>query len=365
MIEGKSETMNDTIYKKSLTTLQRVKDRIFDPNNTLPCTATLTTTTAVITVNTTTSMVVGQAIFGTYLPYGTVITAISGANLTLSNVPLVATTVAVLTVVNQPTAFDNVLIRTINAVTDWIGRETGRFSFLQTLHTNEVYSASGPKQKRLVLRHAPVFYLVTTGNTTTGSATITGMPSTVGLYPNMPVFGDNITRGARILTVDSPTQITLIGTPSSGIGSGNATSNATAMPLTITGLLGFQWRTGTPSYPTWTDFILDQYELINDGRAGVIRIYGVFPRMYNNMIRVDYYSGYLINWANAGDQVTHTLPADLTNACENIVVRWFKRRQLAGKTSEALDGASTSWSKDIDTEDQAVIGHYRRMPTIW
>ena len=357
--------MNDTIYKKSLTNLQRVKDRIFDPNNTVPCTGTLSTTSAVIVVNTTTSMVVGQAIFGTYLPYGTVITAISGANLTLSNVPLVATTVAVLTVVNQPVAFDNILIRTINSVTDWIERETGRHSFLQTFRSNEIYSAVGPKQKRLVLRHAPVFYLVTTGNTVGGSATITGIPSTVGLYAGMPVFGDNITRGALIGSVDSLTQITLVGNVKQSIGSANATTTLTGATLTITGLIEFDWRSGTPSYPTWTQFILDQYELINDGKAGVVRLYGVMPRLYNNMMRLTYYSGYLINWATAGDNVTHTLPADLTNACENIVVRWFKRRQLAGKTSEALDGASTSWSKDIDSEDQAVLGHYRRLPTIF
>jgi len=135
--------------------------------------------------------------------------------------------------------------------------------------------------------------------------------------------------------------------------------------LTIMGLVSFQWRAGTPSNPNWIDFIIDQYELTNNGTAGTIRVYGVIPRLYSNMLRATYYAGYLINWGNAGDNVTHTLPADITETVENLVVRAFKRRELAGKSSQALEGATTAWNKEIDNTDIDVINHYNRMPVIF
>lgn len=50
----------------------------------------------------------------------------------------------------------------------------------------------------------------TTGNTTLNSAVITNIPSTAGLEAfYWTVFGENIPQGARILSVDSATQVTL------------------------------------------------------------------------------------------------------------------------------------------------------------
>lgn len=52
--------------------------------------------------------------------------------------------------------------------------------------------------------------LETTGNTTENSAVITGIPSTATLSASyFAVSGDNVPVGARILTVDSATQVTL------------------------------------------------------------------------------------------------------------------------------------------------------------
>lgn len=51
---------------------------------------------------------------------------------------------------------------------------------------------------------------ITTGNTTENSPVITGIPSTAGLSANyFAVTGDNVPVGARILSVDSATQVTL------------------------------------------------------------------------------------------------------------------------------------------------------------
>ena len=52
--------------------------------------------------------------------------------------------------------------------------------------------------------------ITTTGNVTLNSAVITGIPSTTGILANyMMVSGDGIPQAARVLTVDSATQITM------------------------------------------------------------------------------------------------------------------------------------------------------------
>jgi hypothetical protein len=136
-------------------------------------------------------------------------------------------------------------------------------------------------------------------------------------------------------------------------------------------LTSLQWRAGTPSNPSWTDFIADQYELVDPRTdpisgtvwypSGEVRVYGVLPRLYSNMIRATYVAGYPINWANPEDHNTHWLPGDITNVCENLVVRRFKRRQLAGQGSQSLEGATTSWRNSLDQEDLDVLGQYRQL----
>jgi hypothetical protein len=132
----------------------------------------------------------------------------------------------------------------------------------------------------------------------------------------------------------------------------------------------FQYRAGTPTNPAWTDFIPDQYELINPRTdpitgnvwypSGMLRVYGPMPGIYNNQIRASYVGGYPVDWANAEDGNTHLLPGDITSVCENLVVRRFKRRQLAGQNSMSLEGASTQgWRDKLDAEDLAALGQYK------
>ena len=171
----------------------------------------------------------------------------------------------------------------------------------------------------------------------------------------MPFKGDNIQANTTIAGISGST-ITL---------SLPATTSVSGGYYQVNGLLNLQWRAGTPSTPSWTDFINDQYELVNDGKPGIVRVYGVIPRLYENMIRATYYAGYPVDWNNAGNETSHQLPADISNTVENLVVRAFKRRMLAGKGSESLNGATVAWNTEIDAEDRAVIGHYRRMPTLF
>ena len=285
--------MAEQVLPYALTTLQRVKDRLFDPNKTILISGNLTSGSAAITsVSSVTNLYVGQVVTSPtgYVPFGATIISIVGATVTLSANATGTATNANVYVVNQPTSWDSVLTRLINGVTDFLEQECGGRRFLSTAYTNEVYTALSHRQKFLVLRNAPV-----------------------------------------------------------------------------TALTSFQWRSGTPSNPVYTSFIQDQYELMdpdNNGvsKSGIIRVYGIIPAIYINMLRVSYTAGYLINWANAGDNVTHTLPSDLTSTAENLVVRHFKRLQNAGKASESLAGASTSWNKLLDTVDTDVIGRYMRSP---
>lgn len=61
--------------------------------------------------------------------------------------------------------------------------------------------------------------------------------------------------------------------------------NQTGTSFEISGLIKLQWRPGTPSNPLCFDFLTDQYELDQQGYSGIVRVDGVTPGIYNNMIR--------------------------------------------------------------------------------
>jgi Phage gp6-like head-tail connector protein len=263
------------------------------------------------------------------------------------------------------TSFDSLITRFINAVTDGIERTCGKSGpekypndghFIQKTYTNEVYSVRGQRQQHLVLRNAPVAFAFLTGNTTYNSASVTNCSTTAGLVVGMPIVGAGISSGTTIAAIPNSTTITL---------SQVAGATQTAVYLEASGLMSFQWRAGTPSTPSWTAFIPDQFEIEEQGASGIIRVYGVMPRLYSNMLRVTYSAGYPVDWDNAGDGTTHRLPADLTNTCENVVVRLYKRRLLDGKASEAIQGATTAWRNELDADDQNVIERYIRVGTIF
>jgi hypothetical protein len=291
--------VNDQLSPYALTTLQRVKDLLFEPNLIISLTgASLTqnsTSVTAITVQTGRTLRVGQLIQGTGIPNGTTIAQIiSATQITLSQAATQTNTGQTLSVVDQPTAFDAVLIRLINSVTNYINNETGRASFVQQTYLNDTYSVDNVGQSFLLLRNTPVF-----------------------------------------------------------------------------SISKLEWRAGTPSNPNWTAFIPDQFELVDPRTdpawgtvwypSGMVRVYGVLPTLSSNMIRATYVAGYPVNWANPEDHNTHWLPGDLSNVCENLVARRFLRRQNAGKSSQSLEGASTSWRNTLDQEDLDVLGQYRQI----
>jgi len=295
----------DVLSPFALTTLQRVKDLLFDPNQTILVTGcTIVENSNSIsgaTFPTGQTPVVGQQISGWGIPSSSTILAISGSTIVISQNATISNTGQTVTVINQTPNYDAVLTRMINYATNYINNECGRYSFVQQTYVNDTYSIDNPKQDYLLLRNTPVF------------------PAADGIH-----------------------------------------------------ITDFSWRAGTPSNPSWTEFIPDQYELVNPRTdpisgliwypSGMIRVYGVMPRIYSNMIRASYVGGYPVNWANPEDHNTHWLPGDITSVCENLVVRRFKRRGLAGQSSQSLEGSTiTGWRNVLDAEDEDVLGQYRQL----
>jgi hypothetical protein len=261
---------------------------------------------------------------------------------------------------------DTVLTRVINSATDLIERACGKSGmerfpndghFVQKTYVNEVYSVRGTKQEYLILRNTPVAYLIVTGNLTQGSPVVQNVTPSVGIVAGMPLYGITglFPQGTTVVSV-SGNSVTM---------SQPAQVTQTGASFEISGLIKFQWRSGTPSNPTWTDFITDQFELDQQGYSGIVRVYGVMPRIYNNMLRATYVAGFPVNWENTGDASTHQLPTDLSNTCENIAERIFKRLKTAGKLSESIQGATVSWKDDLDAMDKQVITNYRRVGNIF
>lgn len=121
----------------------------------------------------------------------------------------------------------------------------------------------------------------------------------------------------------------------------------------VTTLSAAQYRAGTPDVPAWTDFQASEYELLQDEEPRRVRVYQRVPRGQNNL-RFTYTAGYKIDFANETAS-THTLPFDVSDLVERLVVKAFKRRESEGKTAEAATEASTSWAADLSSDDKDLI----------
>ena len=246
--------------------------------------------------------------------------------------------------------FDLILTREINAVTEYINAECNR-NFLLQKYISEVHTQWGVRQKYIPLRQGPVFYQTDIVSTTGGSNQIT-LSNPNGVQAGMQVTGDNILSNTFIQAFNPATGVATL--------TQNATGTSTQSHIFVIGLINLLYRAGTPDNPQWTPFTAPQFEIVNNGRSGLARVYGFVSSIYNNTIKADYWAGYLINWANAGDNLTHTLPSDLSRTAENLVVRWYKRREMAGKDSQTLEASTIHFSRLMDEQDIDVINRYKR-----
>lgn len=129
----------------------------------------------------------------------------------------------------------------------------------------------------------------------------------------------------------------------------------------IVTLTSVQYRAGTPSSPSWTSFSADEYELMGDGKSAIVRIYGGVP-FGTNAVRATYDAGFLVDFTAVNDITKHTLPDELSDMCERIATKLWKRRESEGKAQEAFEGSSVTWETLLTEEDKDVLEMHTRLP---
>lgn len=261
----------------------------------------------------------------------------------------------------QTTQYDLVLTRYVNAASAFLEGQCAR-QFVQRQYINETITAAERRQKRLVLRQFPVTYVFLSGDILQGTNTILNCSNVNGIKVGMPIFAPNLIPQSN--AIDGFTTVTIVSGTTITI-SKNATGTQVGAQIEVSGLINMQYLSGLPvTNPVWTSYLPDNFQLKDQGRAGVVRLFGSFPTTYDSSVRATFWAGYLVDWENAGDGLKHTLPADLSSTADNMVVRRYKRMSFGDKSSESMAGATVSWDKDFSAEDKATILRYRRMPII-
>ena len=125
----------------------------------------------------------------------------------------------------------------------------------------------------------------------------------------------------------------------------------------INSLSNLEYAGGMPTIKTWMAYPVTAYESWEDGKSGMIYVYGKIPQG-SNRIRITYNGGFLIDFANVGDSTKHNLPFSLSNLADNLVVRAFKRREKNGITSESFDQSNITWRDDLDSIDKQTIANF-------
>ena len=121
---------------------------------------------------------------------------------------------------------------------------------------------------------------------------MTNVTPSVGIMAGMPLYAIQglFPQGTVVLSVNGST-VTM---------SQPAQVTQTGAVFEISGLINFQWRSGTPDNPSWTDFIRP-IRTRKQGYSGIVRVYGPMPRIYSNMLRATYVAGFPVDWQNAGN----------------------------------------------------------------
>ena len=206
----------------------------------------------------------------------------------------------------------------------------------------------------------PIAYALTTKNRVKDRIGITGSQFDTLIDRIIAAVTDIIesTCGRRFLRSDYSNEIITIFNNTQEI---IAVKN---IPLVSVSLL--QYRTGLNSNPNYTDFQTDNWEILEDGASGLIRVWGLMHGGLNrgvNAIRISYTAGFLIDFNNAGDYTKHTLPFDLSDLAERLAVKMFKRRENEAKLTETFEGGTVSWKKElIDDQDNDIMNGYKRLP---
>ena len=132
----------------------------------------------------------------------------------------------------------------------------------------------------------------------------------------------------------------------------------------VTALTSAKYRQGAIGTPTWGTYTANDYELSGDGKSGIVKFYtlltqGLTPG--NNTVKISYTAGYKISWPDAGNTALHTLPADLTELAERLVIKAYKKREMPGKSTEKFDTGFITWNTALDDDEKSILSSYRRL----
>ena len=132
--------------------------------------------------------------------------------------------------------------------------------------------------------------------------------------------------------------------------------------IPVTTLTTVQYRAGSPASPTWTSFQTDDYQLCNDGASGLVQVAGRVPSGVNS-VRTTYTAGYKIDFTKVTDAAFHTLPFDLSDLCERMVTKMYKKRDQEGQSSSTTpEGGTVTWEGVLNDFDREVLNSYKRPP---
>ena len=109
----------------------------------------------------------------------------------------------------------------------------------------------------------------------------------------------------------------------------------------IISVTSLSYKTGNFGNPTYVAYETNDYLLKN---TGIISLSHTMPDA-EQFLKAVYVGGYLIDFATEG-AVTHTLPADLTQAITEIVAENYQQRASQSVLSETTEGQSVTF-RDI------------------
>lgn len=126
----------------------------------------------------------------------------------------------------------------------------------------------------------------------------------------------------------------------------------------VASISAFEYRSGSRSSPSWVAFATDDYE--PRLTEGLLKVHGGVPAGTQN-IRISYTAGYKIDFANEFNDSNHTLPYELSDLCERLVVKRFKKREKEGVSQESFAETTLAWKELLEEQDKATIAQYTRV----
>lgn len=125
-------------------------------------------------------------------------------------------------------------------------------------------------------------------------------------------------------------------------------------------LTSIKYKAGLPGTPNYTALMATEHEIEN-AEMGIIRLYSS-PARGTNAIELKYDAGFLVDFTAPTDLTKHTLPPDITDLCERLVSRAYRRLGSEGKDQETGGGGdSVTWSKGLTDEDKQTLAQFARI----